>query len=839
MQAYNQNSYKEVDRMRKRVILLVTVFMMLVNICASANIVNSDYEMLYNLGIVNETYDVYEGKSLVTHEEFIASLIGMVAEEVPEDKVLEFAQSRNIVSSINSNELKSAISYERALSLVLNALGYAGVIKYDGNNSEAVRKYANECELTKGVTLNFGDMLDGKSMVKILANALEADMLNAVMSDKVGLFERSDKNPLEAYREIKEITGRITHTNYTSLYGEKGVDKNKIGIDDVIYDIGYEYDQELIGQTVKAYVREDVVFHVEPRNSKVKKIEIEGKDILSITDDITRIEFEKRTEKGSKIDDLDLNPALTVIYNGRNYTGYTKEDLIPTNGKIVCWDLDNDKKYDIVYVYSYETIVVKNVSTAYKTIGNVYNLPGGTKTLDLDEDYTDVKIYKNGQEVTLASIAVDNVLSVAKSKGSEPVLRIYVGDGKVSGTVYSFDRSESIVKLGDMEYEVNKTYIDAANAEGSKIDGINLGNLYDFYLDTFGKIAYGKRDKLEGYEYALIFKLRWDIEKETARARVLNVNDEWEDLYFAEKVRLNDNSRTKAEVVFNLMGGKELAPKLVLIKRDAEGNISAIKEATVSNEYGAKGFTKTTEYNRNYWTGDSSFNCRHYLSYDAIVLLKPNDDANKFDEEQYEFSNVGYFSDWQQYQYIAYNVDEFGYPDLFEVRDTKNTTTVTLYVNDMISALNEYGEAAKLVTGNLAGLENLSLFEIPGSITANIKAGDIANVKLRNGKIIQLDVVYSVGREKSYKVPVDDYTVHNGGTEVWGDVVAIDMERGMMLVDGQTEIIPIFIQSKAEIEIFDKNERKWIIGSLTDIYEGNYVRITMGNNQVNSVVVFQ
>ena len=61
----------------------------------------------------------------------------------------------------------------------------------------------------------------------------------------------------------------------------------------------------------------------------------------------------------------------------------------------------------------------------------------------------------------------------------------------------------------------------------------------------------------------------------------------------------------------------------------------------------------------------------------------------------------------------------------------------------------------------------------------------------------------------------------------------------MMLVDGQTEIIPIFIQSKAEIEIFDKNERKWIIGSLTDIYEGNYVRITMGNNQVNSVVVFQ
>lgn len=814
----------------------MSILLILATICASAEGINRDYDLLHNLNIVSEDYEIYTGKNFVTHKEFIKSLIGIITEdEIPEDKIIEYAQSRNIISSIEADEMESAISYERALSLTLNTLGYAKLIGYDGQNVESVRKYANECQLTKGIVLNFGDMLNGESMITLLSNALEENVLDIVLSDKAGMFQKSDKNPLEAHREIVEITGQLTHTAYTSLYSEKGVGLNRIGIDDEIYDIGYEYPEELLGQTVKAYVREDVVFHVQPRSTNIKKVEIEGKDIISISDDFTKIDY----EEGKKLEDLDLNPALTVIYNGQNYRGYTKEDLIPENGKIVCVDLDGNKKYDMVFVYDYETIVVKNVSTAYKRIGNVYNLPGGTKTLDLDDDYIDVNIYKNGNEINLAAIAVDNILSVACSKGAVPVLNIYVADEKVNGTVYQFDKRESIVKFGESEYVVNKTYLDAANAEGSKIDAIELGATYDFYLDAFGRIAYAKRDMLEGFEYALLFKQRWVDDLDTARVQILNIEDEWEEVYYAKKVKLNDQNRLKAEVIYNQMGGKDLVPQLVLIKRDEERNITAIKEPKLTNEYGAKGFTKTTEFSRYYWTGDSSFNCRHYLNYDTVVLLKPNNDADKFDEEQYEFATVGYFSDWQLYKYVAYNVDEFGYPDLFEVRDTKNTTSVTLYVNDMIHSINEYGEAAKLVTGNLAGLENLSLFEIPGSITTDIKAGDIANVKLRNGKITQLDVVYSADRTKSYKVPVDDYKVHDGGTEVWGDVVAIDTERAMILVDGQTEIIPIYIQSKAEIEIFDKYERKWVIGSLSDIYEGNYVRITMGNNEVNSVVVFQ
>lgn len=815
--------------MTKRIILLVSVLLMLVNVCVSAESVNRDYEMLYNLNIVSETYEVYEAKGYVTQKEFIKSLIGIITEdEIPEESIIEYAQSRNIIAEIDSKEMESAVSYERALSLALNTLGYGKLIGYDGQNIESVRKYANECSLTKGVILNFGDTLNGKAMITLLANTIDANVINAVLSDKNGMFEKSDNNPLEAHREIVEITGRVTHTAYTSLYGEKGVGKNRIGINDVIYDIGYDYSEELLGQNVKAFVREEVVFHVQARNTNVKKVEIEGKDILSIADDFTKIEY----EENRKFEDIKLNPALTVIYNGRNYTGYKKEDLIPSNGKIVCVDLDSDNRYDMIYVYSYETMVVKNVSTAYKLIGNIYG-----EGLDFSKDYLDVKIYKNGQEISYAAITVDNVLSVAKSKGDEPVLTIYVSDEKTSGTAYSFDQSEAILKLADTEYSVNQDYLD--KADGSKIDQISLGNTYTFYLDAFGRIAYVKQDRLEGYEYVLIFKQKWDYAEDLPKARILNTDDEWEDLHFAKKVRYNEQNKCTAEVLFTLLGGKDLEPHVVLIMRDEEGKISAIKEPTTSNEYGAKGFTKTSEFSRYYWTGDSSFNCRHYLDYDTVVLLKPNKDEDKFDEEQYEFATVGYFSDWQLYKYVAYNVDEFGYPELYEVRDTKSTSSVTLYINKMIYSINEYGEAAKLYTGNVAGLEDIQLFEIPGSVKTEVKAGDIANVKLRNGKITELEIVYSAGGTRNYKIPVDDYKVHDGGTEVWGDVVAVDVERSMLLVDGKSEVIPIFIQSKAEIEIFDKIQRKWIIGTLSDICEGNYVRIEMGNNQVYSVVVSQ
>ena len=818
--------------MIKRITLLVLAFSMIFSVCVSAEKSTYDYELLYNLNIVGGNYESFEGKRTVSQEEFLGSLIGLVTgERVQGEDVAVYALSKNIISSIDSAEMKMAISYERALSLTLNVLGYAKVIEYSGQDVSAVMNLASQNKLTKGVFLKAGDKLDGSSMITLLVNALEAEVLNTVLTDETGVFEKGYKNPLEAYREVVKITGQVTHTADTSLYGENGMGKGRIGIDDKLYEVGYAYSEELLGQTVYAYIQDETVLHVEPKYKDLEKIEIIGRDILSVSDDFTRVRYE--TDVREK--DIKLNPALTVIYNGKNYEGYTKADLMPSSGKISCIDIDRDRVYDIVYVYSYETMVVRNISSDYRTISNVYDLQNSRKILDLTDENLDVRVYKNGEPVKLSSISINNVLSVAHSMSSEPIITIHISDTKINGTLCDVDEYENFMVVDETEYKVNKIYFDAINAQGSKIDRYSLANLHDFYLDAFGEIAFVKRDRLEGFEYVLLFKQR--MEDESVRVKLLNVNDEWENVYYANKLQLNQQKKEFAETIFDQLGGKNMIPQLVLIKRDAEGKIISIKQPTLNNSYDPNEFTKTSEFERLYWNGDSSFNCRHYLSYDTIILLKPNNSTDIYDEDKYEISNVGYFVDGRPYTYTAYNVDEFGYPDLFEVKDIY-TPTINLYVNKVKIKMDEEGNLVKYIVGNISGVENLGLFEYPGAITTDVKRGDIVSVDLRNGRIIKLKLEYSAGASKVYECPNDDSSVH-GGVNVMGDVVGIDPERRMLLVDCKTEVLPVYVQSKAEIEIYDEEERKYTFGSLNDIHERNYVRIKMSSNQVTSIGVFR
>lgn len=840
---------------------MVLALSMLLSVSVSAEESAYDYELLYNLNIVGGNYESYEGKRTVSQEEFLGALVGLVTgERIQGEDISVYALSKNIISSIDNAEMKMPISYERALSLTLNVLGYAKIIEYNGQDISAVMELASQNKLTKGVYLKAGDKLDASSMITLLVNALEADVLNTVLSDEKGVFEKGDKNPLEAYREVIKITGKVTHTADTSLYSENGMGAGKIGIDDKLYEVGYTYSEELLGQTVYAYVQDETVLHVEPKYKDLERVEIIGGDILSVSDNFTRIRYENDIREK----DIKLNPALTVIYNGKNYDGYTKADLMPSSGKIVCIDVDSDSVYDIMHVYSYETMVVKNVSVDYEIVGNVYG-----EDLDLSEDNLDVKIYKNGEKVTLSSIAVDNILSVAKSKSAEQIIKIYVGEEKITGKVYNFDTEESIVDVDGTEYEVNQAYITASTAEDSKIDEIVLGGMHNFYLDAFGRIAYVKQDKLDGCEYALIFKVIEDSEFDSVKVRILNIENEWEELILAEKVRLDGEFNTvdytkivtdeKAYEVLTLEdanGKRYITPHVALIKRDAEGKISAIREARLDDgktedgiykyDLGAKGFTKTKEFTGAfYWEGNASMNGRHFIDYDTIILLLPreSDQGHFGDRQYYEFANASYFKHLGRetggYNYVAYNVDEFGFPDLLVVRDRHLYNDTTLYVNKVKAAINEDGEVTTSVICNVGGVENLKIFTIIDAVPQSFKAGDVVDVSLRNGKIASLSVKHSIGEEKRYKAPPSGFESNDAGIEASGNVVGIDIHRSMLLVDFQSEVVPIYVRNEADIEIYDEEEKVYKVGSLSDIPEKSYVIIKMSQSQVESIIVWR
>jgi len=826
--------------MIKRILVILAVFLVTTVGCVSADSSFDNYEVLNHLNIVTEDYENMLKMRTVSQKDFLSAIVNIVADEnVPSDKVMDYAKSQNIIPVINTTEMNSGISYERALNLSLNVLGYQKVIEMNGNNVTAVMKIAGNIKLTKGITLSAGDKLTGSAFITLLSNLLEADMLsiNYAASNNFA-YSQSKEKLLSHYMNITKVETMITKTYETSLYSEDGLEEGRIGIGDNSYKINYTYSPDVLGKQVYAYVKnvggQDEVVYVSVIENKTKQIEILDKDIIDVSDNFQTIRYDNNNRNLT----LKLNPALILIYNGKYYTGYTKDDLMPRNGKLVCVDNDADDEYDIVFVYSYETVVVENISIANKKITNHMYYQGCIDTLDLSDSTVDVNIFNEVGSTNLSEIKTNDILSVAQSKSANKLIYIYISKEKVSGSLKSIDLEENLIKINEDEYPIDEAYLDALNELNSKLDKLVLGNDYTLYLDYFGNVSYGKSDSKAGYEYAFVLKQNWVTKKGTSKLRLLTTDNEWETLYLAEKVKINNEYKKPAEYVYNELGGTSLTPQLVLIKRDEEGNIAGIKTATISSGYNPNEFTKTTSITRNYWEQDSSFNCRHYLSSDVIVLLRPELDTNLYEEDEYEMTTSKYFKADQSYTYIAYNVDEFGYPEVFEIKHTIKSDENTIYVNRVIQGLNSDGEAVRIIKANYSGIENLSIQEKPGAINTEIKSGDIVKIKLRNGKIVGATVLYSANSVRTLKAPDDGSAVHNEIT-IMGIVKTMDLDRKMIIFDFGTEEVPIKIDNEADIEIYDPEQKQYTIGSIIDICKGNYARIMMNQNQVRSIAIFE
>lgn len=835
--------------MLKKILTIISILLLAVNVCAYAAQTNEDYERLLHLGVIDDSYERYANKKTISEKEFLNALVRMITDDkLEDDSVAEYAKARGIISTINNIELNSAISYERALNLSLNALGYAKIIEINGNNNDAIIRLSAESKISKGITLLPGDNLSGSMFLKLLANTMEAKMISVnTGKNGNGGYAINNDDLLSGYRDITKITGRVTQVSDTSLLSEDGCGKNKIAVDEVVYTIGYEYPDELLGQTVYAYVKDSdtglTAYYIEPKNSEITREEIDGKYILSVAPDFSKITY----ENGEKTSHITLNPALTVIYNGQNYTGYTVSDLQPKCGKLVCLDFDNDNKYDIVYVYSYETILVKNVSEVYRTITSVYRT--GITIFDFSDTSVDVRIYSDGEKASFSSILANSVLSIAWTKGAHKIYKIYVSKETVNGEFSALDMSEKTLKIGEDEYRINATYLESMEADGS-IDSISMGSTYTCYLDVFGNIAYIELDAKDGYEYAFLLRQRWNRQEDTAKVRLLNSEGDWEDVFYSKKVKLNAENRQDAIDVYTSLGEDTIEPQLIMIKRDADGRIKAIKTATVSTKYRPNDFTtpSATEFERMYRSQDSSFHCRHYVKYDAAIFIRPINDSDKYNEDKYAVVTSGFFRSDTTYQYKVYNVDEFGYPDAFVVRRNTPGSSVTIFVNKTLTMMNSEDEVVRAVVGNVAGLENMTI-QISPDFTEPIAPGDVIEVELRNTIIEGWNEdaptkKHSVGEvtayPRTYTYPDDNKDkTHANYVYFKGIIEAVDIERRMVVLYCGTEKIPVYIRDSADINVYNNDTNKYELRNFTDVTPGGYVVIRMDGNNVQWMAVFR
>ncbi len=147
-----------------------------------------------------------------------------------------------------------------------------------------------------------------------------------------------------------------------------------------------------------------------------------------------------------------------------------------------------DGKIDAIYVNKYLSGMIRNVSTD-GTISFQTGYDSGLSSITLDEenDEKEFDIYYNGEEITVADLEVDDVLTIAydptKDFEDSSFYEIYVSRDVVTDTLKSKNDVDSKIKLGDTYYEFAK-----AGTYASFSSENQLGDECIIYLDAFGRV---------------------------------------------------------------------------------------------------------------------------------------------------------------------------------------------------------------------------------------------------------------------------------------------------------------------------------------------------------------
>lgn len=821
--------------MIKKLSLLILIFLLSASSVFASGTTADKVNTLTGLGIISEDYSQ---ERTVTLNEFLKATVNMMSEDtVADDEVYDTALVYGLIKKADKTELQSAVSFERALNIALNAMGYTHIVEMTGNDVNSVIESARSAELLTNVSGKVGESITGEAVINLLYNMTEAPIFDVTITGGKVEYEMSeDKTVLSYFRKISVIEGTVTATDSTSDSGADGLENGKIAIGDVIYDCDFDYTDDIIGLQVIAYVYdvedEARVLYIGLNSKKLDKHEIDAKDIDFVANNFSYLSY----VDNNKVKKLNLNPALKVVYNGKFYDEYTKEDLMPKLGGITVIDTDDDKKYDYVHVKSYQTMVVTNVSVTYKTITSKYSYKGSLESLDLSGNDITVKYYKDGAEIPLSDIRSGDVLNVAISKNETyKLISIYVSSDTLIGQVTGRNDTEKTVKIGDAEYPVSYIYYEAKENSDKNYSPFDMAQEQAFYLDNFGNVACVSGVKNGGYEYVYMLKLKFDDSEEKYFIKSLNTREEWEIIYFDSKVSYNGETRKDASSVYKTIVNSGISRELVLIKKNSDGLITHIKLPQESGEYVANTFTKQPQVSRYYWTSNQTLDYYEYVNSDLVVFTTPGDNEDVYDESLYTVESSAYFRDWGYYTYHSYNEDEFGYPEVLVMKGYSAQNGSTMFVNDVIEVANADGDTVKAVIGNIGGILDLRVPELEPGIIGDVKPGDVISVNIRNGGIKTCSIQYSMNQGKQYGITGQVYNT----VTYKGDVVSFDAERGMVLLDCGTTKIPLKIDSSVTFNVWNPEIKKFDTGNFYDLEKGDYAFVYGGSSDINTMVVYK
>lgn len=639
------------------------------------------------------------------------------------------------------------ISYEEAVSIAVNAMGYNVKAMVNGGYPVGYITVAQQV----GILANVGTEAKGGNFANLIFNMMKEPLLTTTaISNEYVTYQGDDKDYtiLQAYWNIKSGKGMVTATDETSLNGASRLGKGNVQIGDGIFSQEDTNAVDYFGYQVEFFYTDEnetvnPLVYVYPKSKMNTEKRIEAEDIYSVDLYSRTIGHydETRQEKES------FAAAVYVIYNGVVLTDYTEKDLMPDYGNITLLDNNNDGVYEFIFVNEIHYFVV---GSANETTMKIYERYTG-ETLDLNGQNISVKITKDGAESSLSKLAEYHVLSVKASRDATKY-DITVSDKVVKGKVEAVD-SEGLVTINNTVYEV---YHNIENRP-------KLGDEGAFYISADGILVAAEQTHVQriavvcelGVEAAL--NGGYQMKAVTANGEVV-----WN---LANKVKLNDTTMT-AMNAFNtlreLYGGKN-SSRVIDYELNSRGELQTINTPQTNTDgsmkYDESVLTLDFETTAKHRYFNNMMGARYIMNGCTVVYTPPVDAEGKMDSDYVMVgSQALIYSGIEYADFRLYSINEYQTVSVIELvgRTTKREASglshdaMAFIVDKVAREADVNGEQAVKIYGYQNGSYTSALLNsesevdaaypntvsTPLATPAELKAGDMLQLTKNNDGIV-------------------------------------------------------------------------------------------------------
>lgn len=648
------------------------------------------------------------------------------------------------------------ITLEQAAKIMVSALGYSKEAMIEGGYPNGYMNIAARLDLLDGVGSGEFTVLDA---CKLFRNALDVE----VAAIRVDPYETSgaEKPMLERFYNVRYEKGIMTKNTQTKLNPELSDSDMTIAVGENEYVCTQKYDH-LIGQDVAVYYKTDAA-----NENNVVGVYASDKNSIAAfrsEQDTSYTDFVYTVYEGTRYEKYKIDRSVDVIYNGRIYTGYTEEDLLPENGDVSLVDNNDDGKYEVVIINSYDVYI-----TGSGTGDGVIYDQLGKSFIDLNEP-CDFTIYENGEKTDFSQITIDTLLEVRISKGEAyKLIQIDIYRNSVSGALESIKDSGRFLTVNSTEYEVSQSLRKLMDSDSEYVDEIEVGNIVCLYLDRNGYVAYITSEDSEKVFYTYLRKVLVDAPQGEDKVffRLMLPDGSWTTTEAAERVTIDGIKKKSNELVKFVNDGNLKAPLVVKCKLDKEGKVLEL-ETLKKHEME---LTRLT-----YKRGSRCFDGLLSISNDCTVMVIPGA-GFEADETMYEIRNAGYFTDGTNYTFDAYEVNEALVAKLIVIKGNGKDTDIAnteplMVVDDVYETIidDEVCTAIKTTTptGSYEGAVKDSSIEFVDRITgkylpfSQLNEGDLIRVLCDSkGKIINGERLVDIDKFKENKL-TGAYTMSGG-----------------------------------------------------------------------------